>query len=129
VKPPAEQLEKLLALRCDERPEGGYWQDFLVEFHHRQRQQTVRKSSVLAFWASVRDGFADLGPSKWFYGAGLTYAALTVGFFLKPHSVETFQPLTAPIHRELPASVPGMKQLDQLNLSPSTQGSPDEQVF
>jgi len=129
VKPSTEQLENLLALRRDERPEEGYWQDFLVEFHHRQRQKAVRKSPLLALWARLHDGFSDLGPSKWVYGAGLAYAALTVGFFLAPHSVETVRPTTAPVHREIPVSVPAIEQLDRLDLNPSTQGSTGEQVF
>ena len=39
MKPTVEQLENLLALRRDERPEEGYSQDFLCEFHHRQRER------------------------------------------------------------------------------------------
>jgi hypothetical protein len=34
-----EQLENLLALKRHERPEAGYWQDFLAEFHQRQHEQ------------------------------------------------------------------------------------------
>lgn len=129
MKPSAEQLVNLLTLRREERPEDGYWQDFLMEFHHCQRQHALRKSPVLALWARLRHGFTDLGHSKWIYGAGLVYAALTVGIFLAPHRDGTVRPFKAPIHRELPVSAPVNERLERLELSPSTQGGTGGQIF
>lgn len=81
MQPSVEQLENLLALRRDERPEEGYWQDFLCEFHHRQRQQTAERSGFSGFMERISSWVSDLGPSKWAYGAGLAYATATVAFF------------------------------------------------
>ncbi len=131
MKPSVHELENLLALKRDERPEEGYWQDFLCEFHQRQRERATRRSKLGVLWSQLSAGFADLGPSKWVYGAGLAYAALTVAFFLTPRDVDSARPAAAPVNREIPAPVPvpPVEQLDELDLDPSTQGKPGEQVF
>jgi hypothetical protein len=129
VKPSVEQLENLLALKRYERPEEGYWQDFLCEFHQRQRQQADVKSGLVGIFSGISTWLADLGPSKWAYGAGLAYATATVVFFLAPRSVEVETAPTAPVNYQVVPAAPPVEQLDQLDLSPSTQGSVGEQVF
>ncbi len=129
MKPSVEQLENLLALKRYERPEEGYWQDFLCEFHQRQRQQATVKSGFMNFISGFSTWFADLGPSKWAYGAGLAYATATVVFFLTPHGVDVETAPTAPVNYQVVPAAPPVEQLDQLDLSPSTQGSVGEQVF
>jgi hypothetical protein len=129
VKPSVEQLENLLALKRYERPEEGYWQDFLCEFHQRQRQQVTMKSGLVNFFGRISGWFADLGPSKWAYGAGLAYATATVVFFLTPRSVEVESAPAAPVNYQVVPAAPPVEQLDQLDLSPSTQGSVGEQTF
>lgn len=129
MKPSVEQLENLLALKRYERPEEGYWQDFLCEFHQRQRQQATVKSGLMNFFSGFSTWFADLGPSKWAYGAGLAYATATVVFFLTPHGVDVETAPTAPVNYQVVPAAPPVEQLDQLDLSPSTQGSVGEQVF
>jgi hypothetical protein len=129
VKPSVEQLENLLALKRYERPEEGYWQDFLCEFHHRQRQQATVKSGLMNALSGLTNWFADLGPSKWAYGAGLAYATATVVFFLTPRGVDVETAPPAPVNYQVVPAAPPVEQLDQLDLSPSTQGSVGEQVF
>jgi len=130
VKPSVEQLENLLALKRHERPEEGYWQDFLCEFHHRQREQAAVKSGLAGFFGRVSTWISDLGPSKWAYGAGLAYATVTVAFFLMPKGVEVENTAPSPVNYQVvPTPAPTVEQLDQLDLSPSTQGSAGEQVF
>jgi hypothetical protein len=130
VKPSVEQLENLLALRRDEGPGEEYWQDFLCEFHHRQRERAVLQSGPQAFFNKVSAWFSEMGPSKWAYGAGLAYATVTVSFFLMPRSAEIQNAPATPVNYQvLPAPAPVIEQLDQLDLSPSTQGSAGEQVF
>ena len=131
MKPSVEQIGNLLALKRDERPEEGYWQDFLCEFHQSQREQAVRKSGLMSFVGRASEWFSDLGPSKWAYGAGLAYATLTVAFFLTPRDVvKEGAPVTPVNYQVVPAPAPPtVEQLNQLDLSPSTQGSAGEQVF
>ncbi len=130
VKPTLEQLENLMALRREERPDEGYWKDFLCEFHQRQREEAVRKSGFLGMLEQVKTWFGNLGPSKWAYGAGLAYAAVTIGFLVMPRGVEFEYAPAAPVNRQVsPDKITPAEQLDQLDLSPSTQGSAGEQVF
>ena len=130
MKPSVEQLENLLALKRHERPEEGYWQDFLCEFHHRQRENAVAISGVSGFMSRVSTWLSDLGPSKWAYGAGLAYAAVTIGFFLMPKGVQLENTPASPVNYQVvPTPAPVVEQLDQLDLSPTTQGSAGEQVF
>lgn len=119
-----------MALRREERPDEGYWKDFLSEFHQRQREEAVRKSGLLGKCGQAKEWFINLGPSKWAYGAGLAYAAVTVGFLTLPRDVEYENGPAAPVNRQVnPMSVVPAEQLDQLDLSPSKQGSAGEQVF
>jgi hypothetical protein len=131
VKPTIEQLGDLLALKRTERPEEGYWQDFICEFHHNQRQQAVNRSGAPTLLARLSDWFSEMGPSKWAYSAGLAYAAVTVGFFLLPReSVKENIPISPVNYQVVPAPAqPVVEQLNQLDLSPSTQGNVGEQVF
>lgn len=130
MKPSVEQIGSLLALKRQERPEEGYWQDFLCEFHQNQREQAARKSGPMDFLRRVSNWFGEVGPSKWAYGAGLAYAAATVAFFLTPPGVDTEKSPVAPVNYQVvPASTPAVGQLEQLDLSPSTPGNAGEQVF
>lgn len=131
MKPTIEQIGDLLALKRNERPEEGYWQDFLCEFHHNQRQQAVSKFGVTNMMARLSEWFSEMGPSKWAYGAGLAYAAVTVGFFLMPReAIRENTPVSPVNYQVVPAPTPpAVEQLNQLDLSPSTQGNVGEQVF
>ena len=130
MKPTVEQLENLLALKRHERPEEGYWQDFLCEFHHRQRERAVMNAGFSGFMSRLSAMFSDLSPAKWAYGAGLAYATVTVAFFLMPRGVEVEKAPAVPVNYQVvPTTAPAVEQLDQLDLSPSTQGSVGEQVF
>jgi hypothetical protein len=131
VKPTVEQIGNLLALKRDERPEEGYWQDFLCEFHHHQREQAVKQSGFAGFLGRVSTWFADIGPSKWAYGAGLAYASVAVVALLSPRENGKENTPVSPVNYQVvPAPTPpAVEQLDQLDLSPSTQGSAGEQVF
>ena len=131
MKPTVEQIGALLALKRDEHPDGKYWQDFLCEFHQGQREMAVRSSSLGSALTRVSNWFSDLGPSKWAYGAGVAYAAVTVAFFLIPREVVKENSSATPVNYQVvPAPAPpAVQQLNQLDLSPSTQGSVGEQVF
>ena len=131
MKPSVEQLGTLLALKRDERPEEGYWQDFLCEFHQTQRERAVKKSGLMNGLGHISTWFSELGSSKWAYGAGLAYAAVTVVFFLTPRDVVKENTPATPVNFQVvPAPTPpAVEQLNQLDLSPSTQGKVGEQVF
>jgi len=131
VKPTVEQIGNLLALKRHERPEEGYWQDFLCEFHQKQREQAAKKSGLTNFFSQAGEWLSEMSPSKWAYGAGLAYAAVMVAFFLVPREpAKPTTPVTPVNLQVIPAPAPpALEQLNQLDLSPSTQGNIGEQVF
>jgi hypothetical protein len=128
MKPSVEQISELLSHRSDLRPEEGYWQDFLREFHHNQRVEAAAKSAPSALFEQVRSWFSEVSPSRWAYGAGLAYATAAIAFFLVPRGAEINAMPTAPVnHQVVPA--PTIEQLEQLDLDPSSEGNTGEQVF
>lgn len=128
MKPSVEQISNLLSQRSDLRPEEGYWQDFLREFHHNQRVEAASKSAPAAFVDRLRSWFSEVSPSKWAYGAGLAYATATIAFLLVPRGANVETMPTSPVnHQVMPA--PTLEQLEQLDLDPSTEGNTGEQVF
>ena len=131
MKPTVEQIRNLLAHKDTQHPDAEYWQDFICEFHRNQREKSVRMTGFKTFVCFISDWFLDLGSSKWAYGAGLAYAAVTIAFFLTPHDVVTENSPATPVNFQVvPAPVPPMvEQLDQLDLSPLIQGDAGEQVF
>ncbi len=129
-----EQLERLLAAKREERPAEGYWQDFLCEFHQRQREQVLRKSPFAGVFGRLSEWTGGLGHAKWVYGAGLAYAAMAAFFLLAPRAVEAEVAPSVPVnHTVVPAAAPApaiqIEQLKKLDLSPSVKGNVDEQVF
>lgn len=131
MKPTVEQISNLLALKHTEHPDAEYWQEFICEFHRNQRENSVKKSGLTNFITFMFSWFSDLGPSKWAYGAGVAYAAVTVAFFLTPNDVVTESAPASHVNFQvIPAPAPPtVGQLNQLDLSPSTQGNAGEQVF
>lgn len=88
-------------------------------------------SGPKALIGKVSGWFSAMGPSKWAYGAGLAYATATVAFFLMPKNagVEGSAPVSPVNYQVVPAPTPPVEQLNELDLSPSTQGSAGEQEF
>ena len=128
MKPSVEQISSLLSQRNDVRPEEGYWNDFLREFHHNQRMEAVAKSPSAAFFGRIQSWFSEMSPSRWAYGAGIAYAAATVAFIFVPRGADVPSMPTTPVnHQVVPA--PAFEQLEQLDFDPSTEGIAGEQVF
>ena len=78
------EVRDLLRLKRYEQPSEDYFEDFVDEFHRRQREELLKRSarSLLAERLSV--WLREMGVAKWAYGAGLAYAVLMVGFFVWP---------------------------------------------
>lgn len=128
MKPSVAQIENLLASKRHEAPPEGYWQDFLRDFHQLQREQAPGKRGISGWFARVSEWISEMGPSKWAYGAGLAYACATLAFILIPRDAEVETMAPAPVKYEA-LSAPAFEQLEELDLSPSTQGASDEQIF
>lgn len=127
MKPTVEDIGNLLALKRHERPEEGYFDDFLREFHHRRRVEETERSGLSGWWKKTAAWFSDLGASKWAYGGGLAYAAVTALFLLSPNGDSVApMPATKAGHEVKSTKV---EQLEALDLRPTSQGLTGEQEF
>lgn len=74
-----DQTPKLLRLKRYESPPEGYFTSFLEEFHRRQREDVLKRSSRSLFLERLNTYFADLGDQKWAYVPALSL--ILVGFY------------------------------------------------
>lgn len=131
MKPTVEQIGALLALKRHERPEEGYFDGFVREFHQRRRAEEARPRGLAGWWKSASTWVSDLGASKWAYGGGLAYVGIVSLFLLVPKGSQV-QPNPGAIqigHEVKPAVPATVEQLDALDLRPATQGRTGEQEF
>ncbi|HEY1123140.1 MAG TPA: hypothetical protein VGE67_16120 [Haloferula sp.] len=130
MKPTVEEIGSLLALKRHERPEDGYFDDFLREFHQRRRAEEAQQRGLAGWWRKASAWFSDLGGSKWAYAGGLAYATIVAIAMTVPRGQEVVPTATTPVSHEVKSIEPAaVEQLDALDLRPSTQGRTGEQEF
>jgi len=130
VKPTVEEIGTLLALKRHERPEDGYFDGFLREFHQRLRAEEAQQKGLAGWWRKTSAWFSDLGASKWAYAGGLAYATIVAVAMTMPQREDAERSPATPVSHEMRSSEPAaVEQLDALDLRPSTQGSTGEQEF
>jgi hypothetical protein len=84
VNTESTEIQKLLHLKRYEHPSDEYFEEFVEEFHRRQREDMVKRSARSLFMERLSVWLKELGMAKWAYGAGVAYAALMVGFMAWP---------------------------------------------
>lgn len=137
MKPTAEQIGNLLALKRHERPEEGYFEDFLVDFHRRRREEEVRKTGLAGVWTRFSSWVSGLGGAKWAYAGGVAYIGVMAALVLAPREGVPQGPAATPVNfpEAKPVAIPTpqqeskVEQLQDLDLRPSAQGNRGEQVF
>ena len=130
MKPTVEEIGSLLALKRHERPEDGYFDGFLREFHQRRRAEEAQQRGLAGWWRKASAWFSDLGASKWAYGGGLAYATIVALLMTVPRGQEMAPAEATKVSHEVKSIEPAaVEQLDALDLRPSTQGSTGEQEF
>ncbi len=100
-----DSLNDLLKLKRHETPGEGYMDDFVKEFHQRQRlaQRESKKSS--RFLLSLGHWFDELNAAKWAYPLGLCYALVMAWLLLYPAHDQTVRG-NAPVPVYYPAPNP-----------------------
>jgi len=76
------EIRELLDQREGCEPPDGYFEEFLEEFHRRQREDVLRRSARSLLLERVSVWLREMGPAKWAYAGGLAYVAVLVGFLL-----------------------------------------------
>ena len=59
------ELQNLLRLKRYETPSDEYFDDFLDEFHRRQREDVLKRSARSLLMERVSVWFKELGMAKW----------------------------------------------------------------
>lgn len=130
MKPSIEEIGSLLALKRHERPEDGYFDGFLREFHQRLRAEEAQQKGLAGWWRKTSAWFSDLGASKWAYAGGLAYATVAALLLTVPSGEKAALPAATPVSHEMKSIEPAtVEQLDALDLRPSAQGRTGEQEF
>ncbi len=78
-----EKVEKLLHLKRYEHPPEGFYEQFLDDFHDRQRLEIMQRSAWSLFWDRVETWFWGVGTRKRVYLVGVAYAAVMIGLFIR----------------------------------------------
>ena len=118
-----EEMRKLMALKRFERPPEGFVDDFLAEFHHRQRRELLQKSSVSLLWERLMTWFEGWSAPQWgMAGAAAIFLVAAVSW-MKPAEDAT---AGRPMERSgmVPASY---RQPDDLTVMPFIVGPAEEQ--
>ena len=85
------EVQKLIRLKRHERPPDGYYEDFLLEFQHRQRAEMLRRSAFSLWLERVATWFSSFGTRKWVYAGGAAYAALMISAYLRSEPEDPMQ--------------------------------------
>ena len=95
------ELQKLLQLRGQAGPADEYFEEFLQEFHRRQRQDLMKRSARSLFLERLTVWFREMGSARWLYVGGAAYAAVMVLFFAWPKETPGNESLS-PASQQLP---------------------------
>lgn len=122
-------VQKLIALKRHEQPDDAYFEEFLDEFHRRQRQELLQRSSFSLFRERVGTWFS--GTNKWniVWGSGLAYAVVLLAFVLWPkadHANPAEIPNT-PVEHVKPADPAGQTEGDML--TPDKEKQPLRETY
>lgn len=69
-----EDIQRLIRLKRFEQPGEGFTEDFLRQFHQRQRAEMLKQSSLELFWERATTWWNHLTAPKW----GIVSAAAVV---------------------------------------------------
>jgi len=98
------QVQQLIALKRHEQPDDAYFEEFLDEFHRRQRQELLQRSSRSLFFERVGTWFKESNKWNFVMAGGAAYAAIALTLILVPKGQDATTPpvmQTAPIKHEV----------------------------
>jgi hypothetical protein len=127
-----QDVSKLIGLKRYESPGEKYFENFLDDFHQKQRRDLLQFSSRQLFAERVATWVSPHGRVAWMVPAGAVAAALAAGLYFVLPMGEV--PATEDRLAAIPASVPpaqpaanmplSMESTVQLNLPRRADGAP-----
>ena len=83
-----EDIQKLIKLKRHEKPPEGYFENFVEEFHDRQRSELLKSSARSLVVERVSTYFSGFEKSRLMYAAGGAAAAAIAVFSMIPKHSE-----------------------------------------
>ncbi|OYW73722.1 MAG: hypothetical protein B7Z37_20490 [Verrucomicrobia bacterium 12-59-8] len=118
-----EDIQRLIRLKRFEQPEEGFTENFLQQFHQRQRAEMLQQSSLELFWERVTTWWNHLLVPKW----GIVAAAVSVcamSLWLLSHPAE--KPGAALIAAPVVSEKPFVPKLDLSDLPLARMAQQDD---
>jgi len=75
-----KDIQRLISLKKYETPGKDFVEDFLAQFHERQRSEMLRQSSLNLVWDRMAAYFYDLVTPKWVLATATASVALLVAW-------------------------------------------------
>ncbi|MDB6003710.1 MAG: hypothetical protein JWR15_697 [Prosthecobacter sp.] len=98
-----EDIQRLIRLKRFEQPEEGFTENFLQQFHQRQRAEMLKQSSVELLLERVTTWWNHLLVPKWSMAtAGVAVCALSAWMLSQPAEIPGASLTAAPIVPEKP---------------------------
>jgi hypothetical protein len=98
-----EDIQRLIRLKRFEQPEEGFTENFLQQFHQRQRAELLKQSSVELFLERVTTWWNHLLVPKWSMAtAALGVCSLSVWMFSHPAEKPSAALTAVPVIPEKP---------------------------
>jgi hypothetical protein len=80
-----EDIQRLIRLKRFEQPGEGFTEDFLHQFHQRQRAEMLKQSSLELLWERTTTWWGNLLVPKWgMVAAAVTVCAMSLWMLSKP---------------------------------------------
>jgi len=98
-----EDIQRLIRLKRFEQPEEGFTENFLQQFHQRQRAEMLKQSSVELFWERANTWWDNLLVPKWSLAAAAVAVCAMSLWLLSPPAAKPAAALTVtPVVPEKP---------------------------
>lgn len=128
-----KQVQRLVALKRHEQPDDAYFEEFLDEFHRRQRQELLQRSSRSLFFERIGTWFAETNKWNLAMGGGAAYAVIMLGFFFWPKGGDLQPGLdTTPIEHvkeQTPSAAPAQGGEQRDMLAPDKSKTPVHETY
>jgi hypothetical protein len=90
-----DDVQRFIRLKRYEQPPEGFQEAFVAEFQRRQRAELLQRSSVGLFMERLGTYISGFGRQRLLVGAGLSYAAAMLIFFVVAREQRQPVPATA----------------------------------
>lgn len=98
-----EDIQRLIRLKRFEQPEEGFTENFLQQFHQRQRAEMLKRSSLELFWERVTTWWDHMLVPKWsMVAAAVSIGAVSLWSFSRPEEKAGAALTSVPVVPEKP---------------------------